>query len=113
MNRVLLFGLFSLLVCTGIQTADGWLTLVAAGLIQIPPVTLIPRFILSLRELYAHEIRVGNTDTAFGFGSGFGHGTVRSAIRFADVGEDENEDEGDEIEMEERIQEVGRVESRA
>ena len=101
MNSVLLFALFTLLSNTGIQTADGWLILATAALVQIPPVTLIPRFILSMRELYAYEVQVGDTDTAFGFRSGLGHGTVRSAIQFADVRQDGNEEHGDEIQMEE------------
>ena len=107
MNSVLLFALFTLLSDAGIQTADGWLTLVAGGLEQTPPVTLIPRFILSLRELYAHEVQVGNIDTAFGFGSEFVHGTVRSTVRFVDVRQ------GEEIQMEERIQDARLIESRA
>jgi len=109
---VLLFSVFTLLSSSDIQTASGWLVLVAAGLEQIPPVTLIPRFILSLRELDTRDVGASN-GTTLGFGSEFGHGAARNTLRFAGIGQDEDEDEGDEIQMEEWVQDVRHVESRA
>ena len=112
MISVLLFSLFTVLSNSGIQTPDGWLALVTAALEQIPPVTLIPRFVLSLRELYAQETRASNTDAAFGFGSEFGHGALRSPIQFADIRRGGSDEQGEETQMEGWVQNVRHVKGR-
>lgn len=70
----------------------------------IPPFILVPRFILSLRKLYARDLqgRHGNDlDTAFGLTSAAGHSVTTSTIMFADRGPNEGEEDGG-IQMEER-----------
>ena len=60
--------------------------------------TLSPRFVLSIRELYAHDARRGNeVDTGFGLSSRCDAGV--STIAFADVepGHDEELDSIEEI----------------
>ena len=62
---------------------DGWISLVGSFK-YIPASTLAPRFILSLRKLYALDDRRGrrgsNIDTAFGF---TGYGAAGSQMMFA------------------------------
>ena len=111
MNSVFLFALLVVLYYDmGNDSADGWAFILTGVLQQIPPVTLVPRFILDLRELYARDSQGGresNIDTAFGFGSKFEHGTeVGSMIVFAGFGENGGNEWDDEIQLEEGIQEV-------
>ena len=77
----------------------------------IPPTTLVPRFILNLREIYARDLegrRGSDIDVkAFGLGSGFERGAIRRTIEFAEHRQNESEEPGDEMEME--IREVGRT----
>ena len=85
-----------------------WFDTLGTILEIIPPVTLVPRFILNLREIYACSLqgRQGsNIDTAFGLGSEFEQGAVWSAIEFAGPKQNKSEEQRDEMEME--IQEVG------
>lgn len=70
-----------------------------------PPYSLVPRFILSLRALYARDLqgRCGSDiDTAFGMSLGSVHGAATSAIVFADDGQNEGSEQGEEIQMVER-----------
>ena len=70
----------------------------------IPPYTLVPRFILSLRKLYARDLRGrpgSEIDTAFGFTSVSGHGAGASAIMFAEGGQNVGSEQDEEIQMEE------------
>ena len=83
---------------------NGWLVLFWV-MSSIPVVTLVPRFILSLRKLYARDLggRHGSEiDVAFGFTSTFGHGADASVIMFADGGQNDGLEQGEEIQMEER-----------
>jgi len=58
----------------------------------VPLSTLIPRFVLNMRELYARSVRGGHTiDTGFGFSTLGSHGVICSSIAFADFGEEEKE----------------------
>ena len=71
---------------------------------------LIPRFILNLREMYAHDLqcrRGSNIDTAFSMGLRSGPGPS-SAIVFVDAVQNEGE-LGGESEMEETVQEMRRT----
>lgn len=88
---------------TGNIPVDGWREIPLGIVESIPPYTLVPRFILGLRKLYASDLRGkhgGDIDTAFGFTSA--HGTVGSAIMFADGGQDERLEQDEEIQMEAR-----------
>ena len=71
---------------------------------QIPQFILIPRFILGLRELYSHNPRGKDIDTAFGFGSVSSHGAGGSMIIFADIEENVSEEQSSEGEVEEGTQ---------
>lgn len=48
---------------------------------------IVPRFVISVREMYDHELRgrCQGIDTGFGIGSQFSPDTDLSAIAFADV----------------------------
>ena len=88
---------------------DGWWAIVLGGLRVIPTITLVPRFVLSFRELYARDLRSrrgSEMDTAFGLSSRFGHSAVGSAAVFADVGGNGGIEQGEEIEMEESASSV-------
>ena len=81
---------------------DGWWLLLGIAE-NTPPFTLVSRFILSLRKLYARNLRGrrgSNIDTAFGFTSGYG--AAASGIMFADSGQSDGLEHGEEIQMEER-----------
>lgn len=95
----------NMLAETGVLPTNGWWMLLNATAF-IPPYVLVPRFIMSLRRLYAYDQRgrrEDEIDTAFGLNSVLGRGaTVTSAIMFADAGHNEGEEEGEEICMEER-----------
>ena len=82
---------------------EGWGAIPLALAQLIPPYTLVPRFILSLRKLYARDLRGrrgSDIDTAFGFTSVFSHGVDVNAIVFADGGQNKGLEQGEEIEME-------------
>ena len=84
---------------------DGWWILLSGMAQCIPAFTLVPRFILSLRELYAHDVqgrRGSDIDTAFGFTTTYSHGATVTAVIFAGGGRNEGLEQGEEIAMEER-----------
>ena len=104
-NSILAIALLDMLGQTGNLPTDGpWLVLL--GMMEyIPPYTLVPRFILNLRKLYARDLRGrrgSEIDTAFGFTSTSSHGAGASAIMFTDAGQNEGVEQGEEIQMEER-----------
>lgn len=114
MGSMLIFAFISLLNNAGINKVGKWLSLLGSTLQTIPPVTLVPRFILNLREFYVRDLqgrRGSSIDTAFGFGSGLEQSAIQSTIEFADGGQNESEEQGNEMEME--IQEVDRTRSLA
>lgn len=82
---VLLFTFIRLLAVSGKLPMGGWYLIPLFVLADIPVFTLTPRFILSMRELYARDSRGrrgSGVDTGFGLGSsGFGSETM---IVFAD-----------------------------
>ena len=102
MNSTLMYSILNLIFYAVGLSIDGQVILsVAAD--YIPLFTLVPRFILNLRELYARDYngrRGSNIDTAFGLTSS--HGPVVSAIVFAEDGQNEGGEQGEEIQMEER-----------
>ena len=105
MNSMLAYGLIDVLGSTGIIQAEGYAE-IAMGIMElIPPFILVPRFVLTLRKVYARDLqgrRGSEIDTAFGLGSAVGRGAVASAIMFADAGENEGEVQGEEIQLEAR-----------
>ena len=101
MNSVLVSALLNMLAYAGSIPGHGWQETLNVLPQSTPSFTLVPRFILGLRELYARDLQRCEIDTAFGFGSGFGHGAV-SAIMFAD-GQLGGVERGDQIQMEEWI----------
>ena len=94
-----------MLVSAGIIPTEGWWQILIGVSTYIPPFTLAPRFILSLRELHSGGLqgrRGSNIDTAFGLTSAFGHDTIVLATLYADAGQDERLELDEEIRMEER-----------
>ena len=100
LNRVLMYVIVNVMLYI---PGDGWeLVLMVAQ--TIPIFTLVPRFILNLRELYARDLkgrRGCDIDSAFGLMSASSNGTVASAIVFADAGQNEREGQDEEIQVEE------------
>ena len=74
MNSVLTYSIVNLIAVN--LSINGWGILLLLGE-WIPISTLVPRFILNLRELYAYDLqgrRGSNIDTAFGLTSASSHG---------------------------------------
>ena len=111
MDRTLLFSAVNVMYIAESNIAlNSWFNILGTTLQTIPPVTLVPRFILNLRDIHARSLqdRQGsNIDTAFGLGPEFEQGAIRSAIEFAESRQNESKERGDEMEM--GIQEVGRT----
>ena len=105
MNSILTSALVNILDNTvGIPT-NGLLAILVWAIEGIPAITVVPRFILSLRKLYARDLRGrhgSDIDIAFGFTSASDHGAVASAIMFADGRQNEEEEQGEEIQMEDK-----------
>ena len=105
MTSILTYALIDVLFFTRNLSANRWSGALLAMMAYIPPYTLVPRFILSLRKLYARDLRGRrgtDIDTAFGLTSAPNHGAVTSAIMFADAGHNEGLEQSEEIQMEER-----------
>jgi len=70
----------------------------------IPTITLIPRFIIGLRKVYAHDLRNrhgSEIDTAFGLTLTSGHSVALSTIIFEDTEHNVGLEQDDEVQMEE------------
>lgn len=103
---MLAFSLTALLVNVPGIPSDGWRIVLLGPTGAIGVVTLVPRFILTLRQLYEHGVQSSHCgsgiDTPFGLASASGwRGTLGSAIVFLDAGQNEGLQEGDEIPMHE------------
>ena len=102
-DSVFLFALVDILGTSGKLPTEGWQLLLLFILQSVPIYTLTPRFILSIRELYARDVqgrRSEGIDTEFGLslsGRGAASGT---AIVFVDVEQNEMLDGVEEIPME-------------
>lgn len=71
----------------------------------IPTFIIVPRFILSLRKLYARDLqgrRGSDIDTAFGLTSASSHGAAASTIMFADGVQNAGLELDEEIPIEEK-----------
>ena len=86
-HSVFLFALINLLSVSGNFPTVGWLACLLTIVECVPMFTLSPRFVMSIRELYARDIqgrRDEGIDTGFGLLSS-GRGAGGTAIMFADV----------------------------
>ena len=105
MNSILAFALTNILVFLGNVSTEGWRGILLGILQDVAPYTLVPRFILTLRKLYARDLRGihgSEIDTGFGLTSPSDHGAAASTIMFADGGQNEALEQDEEIQMEER-----------
>ena len=80
-----------------------WQTALFNILSVVPLFTLTPRFIVSIRELYARDVHCGRgegIDTGFGLTSG--RSAVETAIVFADAVQNEGPEDIEEVPREVR-----------
>lgn len=101
-HSVLLFNLINVLSVSGTVPAGGWGVIVLVISEYVPIYTLTPRFILNMRELYAHDMqgrRGEGIDTGFGF-SLSSRDAGGMPMVFADVGENHGLEDIEEIPME-------------
>ncbi|KAF8548549.1 hypothetical protein OG21DRAFT_749256 [Imleria badia] len=99
---VFLNALINLLRGSGELPMGGWQAVVFFILEYVPMYTLTPRFILSIRELYARDVagrRGEGIDTGFGL-SLSGRDAVGTAMVFADVQQNGRSEDVEEIPME-------------
>ena len=98
-NSILSYALTAMLLNLELVPIDGWSLMLLVPLHYIPTFTLVPRFILDLRKLYARDLRGrrGNIDTAFGFVSDI----AVSTMAFADTLQEDEEEQVNEMQMEE------------
>lgn len=104
MHSVVVYSIINALVNEAIISMKGWREVLLGMLEFIPLCTLVPRFILNLRALYARNLRGrqgSDIDTAFGFTSEPDHGAAVRTILIADGEENEGLEQGEEIQMEE------------
>ena len=97
-HSVFLFSFLNVLGASGKLPTGGWQLDLLTILQCVPIFTLSPRFILSIRELYARDVqgRRGEAiDTGFGLSSGCGAGGT--AIVFADVEQKEGSEAVEEV----------------
>lgn len=115
MPRILVFSVIHVLYYVAQIPQDGWWILLAVPE-YVPPFTLVPRFILSLRALYVRDLQGrhrSDVDTAFGLTSTAIQATSISTIIFAYDGQNEGLEQGDEMEMREMEGEIPSTDSSA
>ena len=103
-RSIFLFAFLKVLSISGDIPTVGWFSLLLPILQYVPMYTLTPRLILSVRELYAHDVRGrrdGGIDSGFGV-SLSGRGASVTEIVFADVEQNEGLEDIEEIRMEAR-----------
>ncbi|KAF8548545.1 hypothetical protein OG21DRAFT_1516179 [Imleria badia] len=99
---VFLFAFIEVLNTSGNISTEGWQADLSTTLGYVPIYALTPRFIMSIRELYARNVlgrRGEGIDTGFGL-SLSDRGAVGTAIVFADVQQNEGSDDVEDIPME-------------
>ena len=97
------YPLINLLISRGDFPTNGWWQVLIGVVQYVAPFTLVPRFILSLRELYTQELKGkvgGDIDTAFGLTSESDRGAALSTVKFAASAQNEGDDQDEEIQME-------------
>lgn len=105
-NSILTYTLLNtLVVAAHIPMSGWWLLLIIVQF--IPTFTLVPRFILSLRQLYAHDLNGGRgseIDTAFGLApvSECREDAAANTIQFADAEQNDWLEQDEDILMEGR-----------
>ena len=100
-NSVLAYAIICQLASTGRIPRDGRLVMYVA-MQQTLPYMLFPRFVLSLREMYAQELqgrRGDGIDSAFGLGQSQ-HAASGHPVLFAGISRNTKGDDGMEMEME-------------
>ena len=98
MDSILLFSLIGMLTVANMSWYYVWQVVLFGIAIYVPAFVLTPRLVLSLRELYARDLRGrcgSDIDTVFGLTSS-GRATVAGEIVFADGGENVVETQGEE-----------------
>jgi hypothetical protein len=101
-HSIFVFSLIDLLGFLGKLPTSGWQAILLFLLAYVPLFTLVPRFIVSIREMYARDVHRGRgdgIDTGFGLMSS-GCNAGGTAIVFADVGQNEGLEDVEEIPME-------------
>ena len=101
LHSIYLYNIVNVLAAAGGSPTGGW-QLVLNVLETVPLYTLTPRFILSIREMYARDVqgrRGSGIDTGFGLSSP-GCDAGGTAIVFADVEQNERSEGVEEIPME-------------
>ncbi|KAF8135154.1 hypothetical protein EV363DRAFT_1447915 [Boletus edulis] len=104
---IFLFTLMNALAAAG-KLGSGLSQLILSVIAEFVPMwTLIPRFIISVRELYARDVQISRgegIDTGFGLSSGRSAG--EKAMVFADVEQDEGPEDVEETQRD--IEEIPR-----
>lgn len=77
-------------------TPTGGQAILLVILEYVPIYTLTPRFILTIRELYARDVRGRRA----GIDTGFGLSLSEATIEFASAGQNESLEDSEEIQME-------------
>ena len=98
---ILLFSLIDLLSLYGYVPTEGWQFDLLLILQYVPMFTLTPRFILSIRELYARDVQSrhgSGIDTGFGLSSS-GREAGGAAMVFAGVEQNEGLEDVEEMLM--------------
>ncbi|KAG9316930.1 hypothetical protein JVU11DRAFT_3011 [Chiua virens] len=102
---IFLLNSISLLTDWGSIPSDTWQSTLRSIVENVPAYTLAPRFIISIRELYARDVqgrRGGGIDTGFGMSTLSGNGAADASILFAENGvaetveADDGQNEGSE-----------------
>ena len=101
-HSIFVFSLINVLGVSGKLPTGGWQEILLYIVEVVPLFTLIPRFIVGIREMYARDVHVrrgDGIDTGFGL-SASGRDAGGTVIVFADVGENEGLEDVEEIAME-------------
>ena len=92
------FSILGMLGTANLLSNNEWEVVLIDMVEFVPVFVLTPRLVLSLRELYARDLRRGcgsDIDTAFGLRSS-SRATVGSQIAFAEGGQNVGEEQGEE-----------------
>ena len=96
-----MFAFINMLDILGYYPTLEWAMSLVCFLRSVPMFVLLPRFILSIRELYAQDVqgrRGEGIDTGFGL-SASSRSAVRTALRFADIEQNASEEDVEEVPM--------------
>lgn len=107
-DSIQVFNLVLALATLGKLPTDGPGWILATILQYVPLFTFTPRFVISMRELYAQDGKgraVGGVDTAFGLSAISSRGAVETAMVFAEAGQEQNGglEDAEEMPMEDGV----------